>query len=240
MTVMELSKRNLTFAIAALLAPLLAGCMPSTPTTVFNWDVNDRLHSHPAVVRNDSRTYAYRDTAPPAPTPRPEPYYVTADATPYHAPAHASSITQTDLPAPTSAAEISSNASVSFAWPVNGTVISNFGSTVTGGRNDGINIATTMHAPIRAAASGTVTYSGNELKDYGNLVLIKHADGYVTAYAHAERLLVNRGDSVSKGQVIGYAGETGDVTSPQLHFEIRHGTAPVNPRPLLLASAGNS
>ena len=114
-------------------------------------------------------------------------------------------------------------------------MISDFGSTVTGGRNDGINIATAKDAPIRAAASGTVTYSGNELKDYGNLVLIRHANGYVTAYAHADRLLVSRGDTVTKGQVIGYAGETGDVTSPQLHFEIRHDTAPVNPRPLLVA-----
>ena len=239
---MEHSKRTLTFALAAMLAPLLAGCMPASPTTVFNWDVNDRLHSHPAIVRYDSRTYAYRDetAAPPAPTPRPSPYYVTADATPYHAPAHASSITQSDLPAPAPTEEMSGNAAIAFAWPVNGTVISNFGSTGTGGRNDGINIATAMRAPIRAAAGGTVTYSGNELRDYGNLVLIKHAGGYVTAYAHADRLLVNRGDTVTKGQVIGYAGETGDVTSPQLHFEIRHDTQPVNPRPLLLASASNS
>ena len=78
-----------------------------------------------------------------------------------------------------------------------------------------------MDAPIHAAACGTVTYAGNELKDYGNLVLIKHAGGYVTAYAHADRLLVSRGDFVAKGQVIGYAGQTGDVSTPQLHFEIR-------------------
>jgi murein DD-endopeptidase MepM/ murein hydrolase activator NlpD len=241
MTVMEHSMRNLTFALMAMLAPLLAGCMPASPTTVFNWDVNDRLHSHPAIARADSRTYAYRDEigAPPAPTPRPSPYYVTADATPYHTPAHASSITQSDLPAPGPMASGEIGA-VAFAWPVSGTVISNFGSTGTGGRNDGINIATAMRAPIRAAASGTVTYSGNELKDYGNLVLIKHAGGYVTAYAHADKLLVNRGDAVAKGQIIGYAGETGDVNSPQLHFEIRHDTQPVNPRPLLLASASNS
>ena len=96
-----------------------------------------------------------------------------------------------------------------------------------------------LGTPIRAAASGTVTYAGNELKDYGNLVLIKHAGGYVTAYAHADRLLVRRGDFVAKGQVIGYAGQTGDVSTPQLHFEIRHGTTPVNPRSCL-ARARNS
>jgi murein DD-endopeptidase MepM/ murein hydrolase activator NlpD len=81
-----------------------------------------------------------------------------------------------------------------------------------------------------------VTYSGNELKGYGNLVLIKHDDDYVTAYAHAERTLVNRGDKVKKGDVIAYTGETGDVTEPQLHFEIRRDTKPVDPRPLLVAS----
>ena len=109
-------------------------------------------------------------------------------------------------------------------------MISNFGSIDNGGRNDGINIATRHACADPApAAGGTVSYSGNELKDYGNLVLIRHAGGYVTAYAHADRLLVNRGDFVAKGQVIAYAGETGDVSSPQLHFEIRRDTQPVNP-----------
>lgn len=79
--------------------------------------------------------------------------------------------------------------------------------------------------------------SGNELKGYGNLLLIKHADGYVTAYAHADRILVEKGAFVQKGQVIGYSGSTGDVTSPQLHFEIRHDTAPVNPANLLISRA---
>ncbi|HVP83501.1 MAG TPA: M23 family metallopeptidase [Rhizomicrobium sp.] len=123
-----------------------------------------------------------------------------------------------------------------FAWPVSGRVISPFGASTTGERNDGINIAADRGTPIHAAADGVVTYSGNELKGYGNLVLIKHTDGYVTAYAHAERTLVSRGDKVSRGQVIAYTGETGDVTEPQLHFEIRHDTKPVDPRPLMMAS----
>ncbi len=123
-----------------------------------------------------------------------------------------------------------------FAWPLSGRIISPFGKSASGERNDGINIAAHLGAPIHAAAAGVVTYSGNELKGYGNLVLIKHEDGYVTAYAHAERTLVNKGEKVTKGQVIAYTGETGDVTEPQLHFEIRHDTKPVDPRPLLVAA----
>ncbi len=241
---MAVMDRRKLFVAVALVSPLLAGCMPDNPRTELSWGMNDRL-PHP-VMRHDARVYAYRDVsrdsqaAPPVPKPRPDPAsYVTPDAAPYRAPTQASAYTQATLPPPYRSAAGDSGG-VAFAWPVNGRVISDFGTTGTGGRNDGINIATPMNAPIRAAAGGTVTYSGNELKDYGNLVLIRHAGGYVTAYAHADRLLVNRGDQVAKGQVIGYAGETGDVTSPQLHFEIRHDTAPVNPRSLLLASARNS
>jgi murein DD-endopeptidase MepM/ murein hydrolase activator NlpD len=123
-----------------------------------------------------------------------------------------------------------------FVWPVKGRILSNFGTSLDGERNDGINIAATLGEPIRAAADGTVTYAGNELRGYGNLVLIRHDDGYVTAYAHAESISVERGDHVQKGQVIGYAGTTGDVPRPQLHFEIRRGVEPVDPKPLLVAS----
>ncbi|HEY1706853.1 MAG TPA: peptidoglycan DD-metalloendopeptidase family protein [Rhizomicrobium sp.] len=123
-----------------------------------------------------------------------------------------------------------------FVWPVSGRVIATFGSSANGERNDGINIAAKAGEPIRAAASGTVTYAGNQLRSYGNLLLIKHDDGYVTAYAHAETILVQKGDHVLKGQVIGSVGQTGDVTQPQLHFEIRNGVQPVNPLALLVAS----
>ena len=126
-----------------------------------------------------------------------------------------------------------------FLWPVSGKVIEGFGALPDGGRNDGINIATREGAPIRAAASGTVIYAGDGLKAYGNLVLIRHRDGYITAYAHAERLLVARNTHVTAGQVIGYAGTTGGMQVPQLHFEIRHGVKPLNPAPLLMASASS-
>lgn len=234
---MELSARKLV--LAAMLAPWIAGCMPDNPQTVFNWDVKDTASHAPA--RNNAKLYAYRDMGPrvPVPTPRPDPDYVRADAAPYRTPKRAESYTRSYLPSH-SHAQGGADASLAFAWPVKGSVISDFGSTADGSRNDGINIATRMDAPIRAAASGSVTYAGDELKDYGNLVLIRHADGYVTAYAHADRLVVQRGDLVAKGQVIGYAGKTGDVNSPQLHFEIRHETTPVDPRPLLVASARSS
>jgi len=120
-----------------------------------------------------------------------------------------------------------------FVWPMRGRVISEFGSSLSGERNDGVNIAASPDEPIHAAADGTVSYSGNDLKSYGNLVLIRHGGNYVTAYAHADRVIVNRGEHVVKGQIIGYAGQTGDVNSPQLHFEIRNGTTPVNPRGML-------
>ncbi|MGH6871303.1 MAG: peptidoglycan DD-metalloendopeptidase family protein [Rhizomicrobium sp.] len=120
-----------------------------------------------------------------------------------------------------------------FIWPLSGTIIEGFGVMTGGERNDGINIAASEGTPIRAAQSGTISYAGNELRSYGNLILIKHGDGYITAYAHAERIAVAKGDHVEQGQVIGYAGSSGDVTRPQLHFEIRRDSKPVDPRALL-------
>jgi murein DD-endopeptidase MepM/ murein hydrolase activator NlpD len=124
-----------------------------------------------------------------------------------------------------------------FIWPVHGPIIESFGRGRHGERNDGINIATDDGAPIRAAASGVVTYTGNEIRGYGNLVLIKHDGGYVTAYAHAASIRVARGDHVEKGQVIAIAGETGDVDRPQLHFEIRRGVQPIDPQRVLVGRA---
>ena len=83
--------------------------------------------------------------------------------------------------------------------------------------------------PVKAAEDGVVAYAGNELKGYGNLVLVRHSNGYVTAYAHASELLVKRGDTIKRGQIIAKSGQTGNVASPQLHFEIRKGSSPVDP-----------
>lgn len=116
-----------------------------------------------------------------------------------------------------------------FRWPVKGRIISRFGSKPNGARNDGINIAVPVGTSVKAAENGVVAYAGNELKGYGNLVLIRHADNWVTAYAHNSNLLVQRGDRVTRGQIVAKAGQTGSVTSPQLHFEIRRGSEAVDP-----------
>jgi murein DD-endopeptidase MepM/ murein hydrolase activator NlpD len=121
------------------------------------------------------------------------------------------------------------SAAPSFRWPVKGRVITGFGPKGNGQQNDGINVSVPEGTPIKAAEEGVVAYAGNELKGYGNLVLVRHQNGFVTAYAHASELAVKKGETVKRGQVIGKAGATGNVTSPQLHFEVRKGATPVDP-----------
>ncbi len=121
----------------------------------------------------------------------------------------------------------------SFRWPVNGRVITAFGPKPSGQQNDGINVSVPEGTPIKAAEDGVVAYAGNELKTYGNLVLVRHSNGYVTAYAHASEIMVKRDDPVKRGQIIAKAGQTGNVAAPQLHFEIRKGSTPVDPAPFL-------
>ncbi|MBR0779122.1 peptidoglycan DD-metalloendopeptidase family protein [Bradyrhizobium diazoefficiens] len=130
--------------------------------------------------------------------------------------------------APAKAAEVTS-ALPTFRWPVRGKVVTSYGAKTNGKSNDGINLAVPEGTPVKAAEDGVVAYSGNELKGYGNLVLVRHSNGYVTAYAHASELLVKRGDTIKRGQVIAKSGQSGEVASPQLHFEIRKGSSPVDP-----------
>ncbi|MGQ3674306.1 peptidoglycan DD-metalloendopeptidase family protein [Xanthobacter sp. TB0139] len=164
---------------------------------------------------------------------------VTAAATT----AGAATITRTAVPAPAqTAAKVAEavntvedeprKAGVSgpqFRAPVRGRVIASFGPKPGGTRNEGVNFAVPEGTSVRSAEDGTVAYAGNELKGYGNLVLVKHADGYVTAYAHNSELTVKRGDKVRRGQIIAKAGQSGNVQSPQLHFEIRKGSKAVDP-----------
>ena len=117
----------------------------------------------------------------------------------------------------------------SFRWPARGRVISGSGAMTNGQQNDGINLALPEGTPVHAAEDGVVAYAGSELKGYGNLVLIRHSNGFVTAYAHTSEIMVKRGDQVRRGQVIAKSGQTGNVSSPQLHFEIRKGSTPVDP-----------
>jgi len=116
-----------------------------------------------------------------------------------------------------------------FLWPVKGRVISGFGGKSKGLQNDGINIAAVRGSPVRAVEHGIVAYAGNELRGFGNLLLIKHSGGWVTAYAHNQKLMVKRGDKITKGQNIATVGSTGSVKTPQLHFELRRGKLAVDP-----------
>jgi murein DD-endopeptidase MepM/ murein hydrolase activator NlpD len=124
-------------------------------------------------------------------------------------------------------------ASGRFSWPSRGKTLSNFGPKQNGLHNDGINIAGRRGDPVSAAQNGVVAYTGDQIQGYGNLVLIKHADQYVTAYAHLDKINVVKGQVISKGNAIGAIGSTGNVTEPQLHFEIRKGTKALNPQQYL-------
>ena len=116
-----------------------------------------------------------------------------------------------------------------FIWPVRGTLISSFGAKGRGLHNDGVNIMAPKGTVVRSAGSGIVAYAGNELRGFGNLLLIKHGNGWVTAYAHNEILTVRRGDKVKKGQAVARVGSSGNVFRPQLHFEIRKGNKALDP-----------
>ncbi len=125
------------------------------------------------------------------------------------------------------------NGTPRFLRPVAGEVVLGFGPDGSGQTNDGINIAAPAGTPVRAAAAGTVIYAGNELPAFGNLVLVRHEGGWVTAYGHLDTIGVQRGASIAQGQTIGTVGQTGSAKRPQLHFEVRQGSKPVDPAPFL-------
>ncbi len=127
-----------------------------------------------------------------------------------------------------------------FLWPVQGKMLSGFGDKSDGRQNDGINIAAPPGTAVMAADTGVVAYAGNELRSYGNLLLIRHPNGYMTAYAHLDHILVERGAAITRGQKIGTVGATGAVTTPQLHFEVRRGSKVVNPGDLMETSHDNT
>ncbi len=130
---------------------------------------------------------------------------------------------------PRTAQKMVARSSSKFSWPVRGKILSGYGSKSNGLFNDGINIKANRGTAVLAAENGFVAYAGNEVKGMGNLVIIQHADGWMTVYAHMDSMSVRRGHSVTVGQKIGTVGVSGKVDQPQLHFEIRKGTKAYNP-----------
>ncbi|MBB2964778.1 murein DD-endopeptidase MepM/ murein hydrolase activator NlpD [Methylobacterium sp. R2-1] len=145
------------------------------------------------------------------------------------APAAPVKVASADASAPIPAAAAPQAPAESFRWPAKGRIINGYGSS----GNEGINIAVPEGTPVKAAEDGTVAYAGSDVKGYGKLVLVRHNNGYVSAYAHNGELDVRPGEKVKRGQTIAKSGATGNVTSPQLHFELRKGATPVDPMPHL-------
>lgn len=234
---------------AAPSSPTVAAAPPSTTATA-----KPAAPPVPAAAKPDP--YADRNAAtaqqtlPVEPDPvasaqsqnLPPPPSATASATPPDTATSSSSSTGTQVAAvPPSNPSLPNDTPTregggTFLWPINGKVLSGFGPKENGLHNDGINIGAPRGTPIKVGDNGTVAYVGNELRGFGNLVLVRHADGWITAYAHCEEILVKVGDQVKRGQVVGRVGSTGGVDQPQLHFELRKGKQPVNPRSYLTLS----
>jgi murein DD-endopeptidase MepM/ murein hydrolase activator NlpD len=167
---------------------------------------------------------------PPVAVPAPAPVPAPSVPTPVPTPAPAPAVTMP--PAPVPAPAVATTGAPSFLWPLRGRVLFGFGDLGSGRYNDGINIAATRGAPVKASADGVVLFA-EPMRGFGNLLLIRHGGNWLTAYGHNDELLVKRGMSVKRGETIARAGQSGTVTSPQLHFEIRRGSKPLNPLSLL-------
>jgi len=116
-----------------------------------------------------------------------------------------------------------------FGWPLRGKLLSGYGSKSDGQANDGLNIEAPLGTSVYAAKDGTVAYAGNELQSFGNMVLVRHDNGFFTVYAHLDQVLVNKDQPLTRGQAVGTVGQSGGVSKPQLHFEIRRGSTPQDP-----------
>jgi len=195
---------------------------PSIPPPVPGSDL-------PAPAATDRPSVSAAPLAPPAGPTEAKPPSTPAAATPPAAPPPRAAPEAPDSSRTASPPE-GANA---FLWPVRGHVLAAYGSRSDGTHNDGINIAAPRGAAVQAADAGVVAYTGNELRGYGNLVLVKHTNGWISAYAHCDTILVKRGDRVARGEVIARVGSTGNVSEPQLHFELRRGQHPVDPREFL-------
>ncbi|MCA0304016.1 MAG: M23 family metallopeptidase [Proteobacteria bacterium] len=173
--------------------------------------VPDKAGEAPTQVASDARGPVKRESLPPPGATKNEPAPPSPAAIEAGRDVEKSSVTVPATPPPR------------FAWPINGKVITPYGSAAGGQKNDGIDIAATVGEPVKAAADGTVLYAGSDVAHLGNLLLIQNSGGYITAYGNNESLLVKKGDKVTRGQVIAKAGQSGGVASPRLHFEVRRG-----------------
>jgi len=215
--------------------PIRTASLP--PPTISEQPLSPPPAPPPAANASAAREVIPLDAPSPARNAAPPPSHTAGTLSPPSGPAGSSGPPHEPSAAEEARAESERTASLPhggrFSWPVRGRVLSGYGVAAGGAHNDGINIAAPRGAPVAAVDAGEVAYAGNELRGYGNLVLIKHANGWITAYAHCEELLVKKGDKVSRGQVIAKVGTTGGVSEPQLHFELRRGKRPVDPKEFL-------
>lgn len=187
------------------------------------------------VLRIPSSRYYQEDVAQAAAAPRisaPQPVQVAKANSGQMAPAKTPAppaLSAPEKPLPPPQTTVLPSTRPDFNWPVRGRVISAYGAKSGGLFNDGINIAAPKNTPVTSAADGVVAYVGNDLSSYGNLVLVRHGGGMVTAYAHLANTTVRKDMVVRKGQAIGTVGSTGTVSNTQLHFEIRQGTKTFDP-----------
>lgn len=214
---------------------------------------NNRADQGDIAYKYQSETHSYgvdasvpvvavTELAPPAAaaqaSPAPAPFALASDDTAPHAASIASRPVVTEqvvkaTAAPSAKVEAVNGANIALRWPTEGKIVSRFGPKTDGLSNDGINIAAANGDPIWAAADGEVAYVGNQIEGYGNLLILRHRDGWMTSYAHAKEFLLNKGDTVTQGDVLGYVGNSGSVKTPQLHFSVREGKIPIDPESVL-------
>jgi len=192
--------------------------------------IGDRIvipgNAHASNTKPELKAEAEPTAAPAKPAPK-----ALASA----APQSASLVTPaSDTPSSdTAVAKPAADSTPGFRWPVRGRIIAGFGPKPNGQQNDGIDVAVPENTPVKAAEDGVVAYAGNETKGSGTLVLVRHPNGYVTASANAKELLVDRGDQIKRGEVIAKSCQSGNVEGPELHFEVRKGSTPVDPMQFL-------
>ena len=174
--------------------------------------VPDKAGEAPTQAATDARGPVRRESLPPPGASKSEPTSLSPAAVEAGRDVEKSSVKVPATPPPPR-----------FAWPMNGKIVAPYGTAAGGQKNDGIDIAATVGEPVKAADGGTVLYAGSDVAHLGNLLLVQHAGGYITAYGNNETLLVKKGDKVTRGQVIAKAGQSGGVASPRLHFEVRRG-----------------